>query len=189
MNKKENKPPNSENIHYPISIVRLLQKYPKAQVISIEQHLKETDFIHQKSKQYEYPIEGGAIGIITTTDNSIILTKRTRPHSGWALPGGRVELGEIFEDAFVREVKEECGVDIVVNDLIMVEDKEFISPSQETIQFWLAVFSSSVVSNQQPYQTTEARQEGLEVGIFTVTDLPSDMVLQDREKIIANLKL
>ena len=38
----------------------------------------------------------------------------------WALPGGHIELGEIVEDAVVREIKEETNLDIKIDKLFNV---------------------------------------------------------------------
>lgn len=187
MKGKENMDPTPEHTQYPASIINLLKKYPTSPVVIVKQVLNERDFEQQKSKQLEYHIEGGAIGIVTTADNKVVLTRRTKPHSGWALPGGRVEQGEMFDNAFIREVKEECGVDIEVSSLIVIENKEFISPKQESIQFWLAVFKATTISNNLPYQTEDAIKEGLEIGLFMAQDLPVEMILQDREKLMKHL--
>ncbi len=57
-----------------------------------------------------------ATAIITFPPDKILLIKRaTVPFKGcWALPGGRVDPGETVEQAIVREVKEETGLDIAV---------------------------------------------------------------------------
>ena len=45
-------------------------------------------------------------------DRPIVLIERANPPYGWAIPGGFVDLGEIVEQAAVREAKEEVQLDV-----------------------------------------------------------------------------
>ena len=61
--------------------------------------------------------EGPALtvdAIITMPDGKLVLIKRGHPpfEGKWALPGGFVEIGETIEHSVLREVHEECGIDI-----------------------------------------------------------------------------
>jgi len=60
------------------------------------------------------PIVG--VGAVIMHEGKLLLVKRgVEPGKGkWSIPGGVVELGEKVRDAVVREVKEECGLDIEV---------------------------------------------------------------------------
>jgi 8-oxo-dGTP diphosphatase len=65
------------------------------------------------------------VGVITfNSEKKVLLVKRgTEPSKGlWSLPGGLVELGEQVREAGIREIKEECNIDIEPEDVISVVD-------------------------------------------------------------------
>ncbi|MBS7608927.1 MAG: NUDIX hydrolase [Candidatus Bathyarchaeia archaeon] len=68
------------------------------------------------------PVVG--VGAIIVCDGKILLEKRKgEPGKGkWSVPGGLVELGETVEEAVIREVKEETGLDVAEPELIDVVD-------------------------------------------------------------------
>jgi len=75
------------------------------------------------------PVVG--VGAIIVCNGKILLEKRkSEPGRGkWSVPGGLVELGESTEQAVIREVKEETGLDVenpelidVVNNIIFDEN-------------------------------------------------------------------
>ena len=51
---------------------------------------------------------------------------RNNPHK-WELPGGKVDPGEFFDVALVREFKEETNLDVKIESLFEVVQDEFIS--------------------------------------------------------------
>ncbi len=66
------------------------------------------------------PVVG--VGAIILDRDKILLEKRKNsPGKGkWTVPGGLVELGERIEQAVIREVKEETGLDVVEPRLVDV---------------------------------------------------------------------
>ena len=64
-----------------------------------------------------------AVGaVVVARDARVLLVRRARPplEGSWSLPGGRVEAGETFEHATVREVQEETGLKVCVRESLGV---------------------------------------------------------------------
>lgn len=55
----------------------------------------------------------------------LLLMVRVRATGEWFLPGGGVEPGESVEEALVREVQEEAGIDVVVKEFFCFRENFF----------------------------------------------------------------
>lgn len=78
-------------------------------------------------------------GIIRNSDGKILIVKRhpksrTDPEM-WELPGGKVEKGEHFADALVREIKEETNLDVNVGDFCEAIQNDY--PHKRTVQLMM----------------------------------------------------
>lgn len=82
------------------------------------------DDIHAEAQILRFPGHGPAISAVTRpllaasvavfrADGRVLLATRTRPPADglWSLPGGKVEPGETLEEAALRELIEEVGVE------------------------------------------------------------------------------
>lgn len=59
-------------------------------------------------------------GIVKNSEGKILVLRRhpkskTNPHK-WELPGGKTEKCEYFDEALIREIKEETNLDVKVGD-------------------------------------------------------------------------
>lgn len=79
-------------------------------------------------------------------------------HAGsWTLPGGGIEHGEAPRDGLVREVREECGIDCEVGEVLEVHDVHFegTAPSGRHEDFHAVhlVFAAEVPDDAEPRVT------------------------------------
>lgn len=60
------------------------------------------------------------VGVIVRSDSGRILLEKRSDCGWWGLPGGRIEPGESVEQAAIRKVKEETGLDVEIIRLLGV---------------------------------------------------------------------
>lgn len=64
----------------------------------------------------EYTHFVSVAGLVINECDEILLIKS--PWRGWEYPGGMVEPGETLQDALIREIKEEAGVDVEITGFV-----------------------------------------------------------------------
>lgn len=109
-----------------------------------------------------YPMHIVSVGgLILNNENRILMVKS--PQRGWELPGGQVEVGESLKEALIREVKEEAGIDIQIDKLIMITSNigNSFQSKEDSRTIVNTCFSGRAVSGEL---TTS--EESLEVGWF-----------------------
>ncbi|MBQ7928267.1 MAG: NUDIX domain-containing protein [Methanobrevibacter sp.] len=80
-------------------------------------------------------------GIIKNDNDEILIVKRhpksrTDPEM-WELPGGKVEMGEFFADALIREIKEETSLDVSVGDFCEAVQNDYSHKRTVQIMMYL----------------------------------------------------
>ncbi len=95
---------------------------------------------------HDHMIFNFAIACIVNERGEVLLQKRgDEGNEGlWGLPGGAMELGESFQEALHREVKEETGIDVEINEFLGIYSKyHFTYPDGDKSQTVLVVFICS----------------------------------------------
>jgi ADP-ribose pyrophosphatase YjhB (NUDIX family) len=98
---------------------------------------------------------------VQDNEKRILLVKRS-DNGDWVMPAGAMELGESILDCCKREVKEECGLDVVTAIPIKIE-------SDPKYDF--------VTSYGDPYQTFRV--------VFLITEWEGELIKQTNETVDA----
>lgn len=67
-------------------------------------------------------VRDGVLGLLERDDEVLLIRKPGRPEDEWIFPGGGVEDGETAREAFLREMREELGLDPDDFDAVEVSD-------------------------------------------------------------------
>lgn len=84
--------------------------------------------------------------IVNEDKTRVMMVQNRNNEQNWTLPGGTVELGETLEQALIREVKEEAGVDIAVYGVLAVNEVIF---EEREEHYLLLTFRAEIVGGRE----------------------------------------
>lgn len=92
-----------------------------------------------------------AIGIVENNDGTILVAQRFDPqiplaHLKWEFPGGTNEFGESLEETVIREIKEETGLTITVEQLLPLHASNIWDHEEFSLHALVFCFACSFVS-------------------------------------------
>jgi len=120
--------------------------------------------------------------VIINDKNEVFLMKRAiDPFEGaWVLPGGHVEYKEEVEDALKREIKEEIGANLKIEDLFGV----YSAPNRDPRDHIVTIVYTGKIDNNEEIKLGE---EASTYKYFSLSELPENIGF-DHKKIIEDLK-
>ena len=104
--------------------------------------------------------------MVVDEDRLLLIRRGHGPAAGeWSVPGGRVEWGELMVEALVREVLEETGLEIVVDDYI-----GYVERISEDAHFVIHDFHATAFDTE-PLRAGDDAAEARWVDLSAVADL------------------
>ncbi|MET8452193.1 NUDIX domain-containing protein [Streptomyces sp. NPDC005209] len=133
-----------------------------------------------------------AFAAVCVVDEGRVLLQRRRDDGAWGFPGGAVELGESAEEAAVREVREETGLDVRVTGLLGVYTKYWHTyPNGDRAQPITVFFRGTPIGGAVPgadLAGTSVDAETLEVRYFPLDEPPQALTNQQHADALADLR-
>ncbi|CAM4505839.1 MAG: 8-oxo-dGTP diphosphatase [Legionella sp.] len=87
-----------------------------------------------------------AVAIIVDEQQRILVTQRPlhASHGGyWEFPGGKLEANELAEQALIREIKEEVGLDVLKHQFLGEVHHQYAERSVQLLIFLVTQFSGN----------------------------------------------
>jgi ADP-ribose pyrophosphatase YjhB (NUDIX family) len=129
----------------------------------------------------------GANTVLFNEANQVLLHRRA-DNGAWALPGGRMEIGESIEQCAVREMFEETGVRVRIKRLVGVysDPKNYCIlryPNGYAVHYLIVVFEVEQIGGELVIS-----EESTELRYFDVDALPDDMMPSSRMRVMDTLQ-
>ena len=106
---------------------------------------------------------------VVNGNEEILLQRRSKEKEEWGFPGGAMEIGESAQEALIREVKEETGLDVKVDEFIGAYTKFFDEyPNGDKAQTICFLFKCSVIGGA----LTVDNKESHDLKFYNKMDIP-----------------
>lgn len=119
-------------------------------------------------------------GLVINDNEDILLINS--PRRGWEYPGGMVEPGETFEEALMREIREESGVDVEITGFVGLcknVEKDVVN-----IDFTCRYIKGELtISNESSEVKWVKREDALDMITFPLTRKRLENMLSASDKV------
>jgi ADP-ribose pyrophosphatase YjhB (NUDIX family) len=129
----------------------------------------------------------GSNTVLINASNQVLLHRRA-DNGVWALPGGRMEIGESIEACALREMFEETGIEVAIKRLVGVysDPKNYCIlryPDGYAVHYLIVVYEVEQIGGE-----LRISDESTDLRYFDVDALPEDMMPSSRMRVLDTLK-
>lgn len=149
-------------------IVEHAVRYGQFQVRELERELSEADYDRLRER-FEANAAGGAGVWISRNDS--VLCVRHEGEDAWSDPGGKREVGETFEETARREVREEAGISVTIDDVIEIHAITHIAPERPPLVSPIVIFEGTYAGGE-----SGAREDDRVADVRWFTERPEPLL-------------
>ena len=126
------------------------------------------DYIHDLRKEIGHrKIILNCAGAIIIKEDKILLQRRT-DNGRWGLIGGLLEMNETYEQAAIREIREETGLDVKLTSFLGIfHNHHMMWSNGDAAHVISAIYAASIVSGEPRID-----EESYELRFFEKSELP-----------------
>ena len=146
-----------------------IDNYEQLEEISIEM-LNEVSIKPIEKNLYErdiYPTPNVSVRIVLINDKSEILMVKESTDNCWAVPGGWCDVFYSIKENVIKEAKEETGLDIEVDSLLGIFQREKYKDYPSVVSEYVHYFSGYIVGGE-----LNPNFEISDVAYFPINQLP-----------------
>ncbi len=127
------------------------------------------DYIHELRKEIGHrKIILNCAGALIIRDGKILFQRRT-DNGQWGLIGGLVEMNETYEEAALREIREETGMEVKLNSFLGIfHNHNMVWSNGDAAHVISAMYTAEIVSGEPRID-----EESYELRFFGADELPS----------------
>nr|AHF24338.1 NUDIX hydrolase [uncultured bacterium Contig575] len=133
-----------------------------------ERVVREMDYIHELRKQIgPRKIILNCAGALIIRDGRILFQRRT-DNGKWGLIGGLVEMNETYEQAALREIREETGLEVRLDSFLGIfHNHDMVWSNGDAAHVISALYTASIVSGEPRID-----EESYELRFFGRDEIP-----------------
>ena len=122
-------------------------------------------------------------GVLIENEKGQLLLQKRSDTGQWCVPGGAMEIGETYEEAAKREIREEVGIevsDLSLYGLYSGTDRLIHYPNDDE------VYSLSVIFHAKSYtgSISDTDSEVMEHRFFSKENIPDNLFIPDARPIL-----